>query len=129
MTHLLDTDVCIEILRGRSPSARERLREMTSVAVSTVTLAELTYGASRSPAPAENQAAVEAFVASVNPVDLDSAAARHAGTIRAELAAAGQPIGGYDLLIAGIALASDLVLVTGNVREFSRVPSLRVEAW
>lgn len=129
MTHLLDTDVCVEILRGRDPDARDRLRGMGAVLVSTVTLAELTYGAARSHAPGQNQEAVDAFAAAVDLVALDPAAARHAGQIRSELATLGQPIGGYDLLIAGTARALDLTLVTGNTREFERVPRLRVQAW
>lgn len=129
MTHLLDTDVCIEILRGRDPDAQARLRRMGRVHVCAVTLAELSYGAARSQSPERNQEAVDALAAAVEVLDLDAAAARDSGRIRAELAALGTPIGGYDLLIAGVACAHDLLLVTGNLDEFQRVPGLRVEAW
>lgn len=129
MSHLLDTDACISILRGHDPVARTRLSQMSRVAVCSVTVAELAYGAARSQAPAANKDEVHRFIASVDVVDLDQLSAWHSGDIRAALATKGTPIGGYDLLIAGVARAHDLTLVTGNVREFERVPGLRVEGW
>lgn len=129
MTRLLDTDVCIAVLRGLDPLAETRIRAMPEVLVSTVTLAELTYGAARSSSPDSNLSAVESFAEVVTLVDLDADAARHSGQIRADLAREGTPIGGYDLLVAGIARSRDLTLVTGNHREFRRVPGLRVEEW
>ncbi len=129
MTHLLDTDVCITVLRGRDPRARARLREMREVAASTITIAELAYGAIRSSAPEANRMEVERLAAALQVIDLDADAAWHSGQIRAELAQVGTPIGGYDLLIAGVARSRDLTLVTGNLREFQRVPDLRVVSW
>jgi tRNA(fMet)-specific endonuclease VapC len=127
--HLLDTDVCIAVLRGRDRSAEARLRALGSVAVSSVTAAELAYGTARSRDPASNQGEVERFLGAVHLVDLDLLSAQHAGEIRATLAARGTPIGGYDVLIAGVARAHDLTLVTGNVREFERVEGLTIEPW
>ncbi len=129
MTHLLDTDVCITVLRGRDERAQTRLRALPGAAVSAITIAELAYGAARSSAPESNAAEVRGLASALRVVDLDSAAAWHAGEIRADLADRGIPIGGYDLLIAGVARSHDLTLLTGNVREFRRVPGLRVEKW
>jgi len=129
VTHLLDTDVCITVLRGRDPRARARLREMREVAVSAITIAELAYGAARSRAPDANRTEVQRLAAALHLIDLDAEAAWHSGQIRSELARLGTPIGGYDVLIAGVARSRDLTLVTGNLREFQRVPELRVEAW
>jgi len=129
MAHLLDTDVSIEILRRRDPAIRARLAETPEVAVSTITVAELCYGAARASDPSANRAAVEEFLAHVTVLDLDSEAAAHAGEIRTELAAAGRPIGAYDLLIAGQARSRGFVVVTRNVKEFDRVAGLRVETW
>ena len=129
MTHLLDTDVCITVLRGRDRRAQTRLREMPGTAVSAITVAELAYGAARSRAPDTNRAEVRGLTAALRVIELDVEAAWHAGQIRADLAQRGIPIGGYDVLIAGVARSRDLTLVTGNVREFRRVPDLRVEKW
>ena len=129
MTHLLDTDVCITVLRGRDPRARARLQKLPGAAISTVTVAELAYGAARSSAPEANQVEVRRLTAALRVIELDTDAAWHAGQIRSDLAKRGTPIGGYDVLIAGVARSRDLTLVTGNVREFRRVPDLRVEKW
>jgi tRNA(fMet)-specific endonuclease VapC len=125
---LLDTDVCIDVLRARDHSARERLRAMAP-AVSSVTVSELAYGAAHSRDPGRNGDEVRRFLLAVDVLDLDEAAAWRAGEIRHLLARDGTPIGGYDVLIAGHALADDRTLVTRNLREFTRVPGLRVEEW
>lgn len=129
MTHLLDTDVCIAVLRGRDAGAQIRLRAMPEAAISTITIAELAHGAARSSAPDTNEAEVRGLAAALRVIELDADAAWHAGRIRADLARNGTPIGGYDVLIAGVARSRDLTLVTGNVREFRRVPGLRIEKW
>jgi tRNA(fMet)-specific endonuclease VapC len=95
--------------------------------VSSVVIHELRYGASKSARQAENHARIDALRFEVAPFDARDA--RQAGEVRAALERAGTPIGGYDLLIAGQALARDLVLVTRNVREFERVAGLRIEDW
>lgn len=128
-THLLDTDVCIDVLRGRDQRARSRLRGLGDLAVSGITVSELAYGAGHSSQPADNRTEVDLLIATVDVIDLDVDAAWHAGDIRAELAFSGAPIGGYDLLIAGTARSRDLTLVTRNLREFERVPGLRVLSW
>lgn len=129
MSRLLDTDVCIDVLRRRDPEVATRLRSMGPVAVSSVTVAELAYGAAHSQDPQRNSDEVRRFLDAITVLSFDTGAAWHAGEIRQALAAAGTPIGGYDLLIAGHARAAGRVLVTGNVREFGRVDGLVVEPW
>lgn len=102
---------------------------MGTLAVSSITVAELVYGAAHSRDPDRNGDEVRRFLDAVTVADFDAAAAWHAGDIRHALAAAGTPIGSYDVLIAGHARARDDVLVTGNVGEFGRVAGLRVEPW
>lgn len=130
LTHLLDTDVVIDVLRNRQDEARERLAAMGSgVAVSAVTVMELAYGAARSGDPHASRSAVDEFLSFVTVVELDVDAATHAGEVRAELAASGRPIGAYDVLIAGTARSRGMLLVTGNVGEFGRVDGLRLSPW
>lgn len=130
VTHLLDSDVVIDVLRGADYQGQQRLAELDrGVGVCDVTVMELTYGALRSRDPQANLRALDGFWPLVTTLPLDTAAARSAGRIRAELAADGTPIGSYDLLIAGVAVAAGLTLVTGNVREFAQVAGLTVEKW
>jgi tRNA(fMet)-specific endonuclease VapC len=127
---VLDTDVVIDVLRSRSPVVLERFTEHDdALGVSAVTVAELRFGAARSSAPSANRAAVDEFLAFLEIVAFDGDAAAQAGEVRGALAAAGTPIGGYDVLIAGHTRSVGAVLVTGNVREFSRVDGLRVVDW
>lgn len=130
VTHLLDTDVAIEVLRRRDPALPVRLATLPGdVAISAITSMELTYGVERSRHVDANQEALDDFVALVPALPFDQAAASHAGRIRAELRRRGEPIGPYDTLIAGHARAQALTLATGNLREFSRVTGLLVEDW
>ncbi|PJI95182.1 type II toxin-antitoxin system VapC family toxin [Luteimicrobium subarcticum] len=127
---VLDTDVVIDVVRARSPQMLTRFREHAgSLAISSVSYAELRYGAARSQSPDVNRAAVDEFASFLRVAPFDAAAAAHAGDIRAALASAGTPIGAYDVLIAGHARALGAVLVTGNTRELSRVDGLRVVDW
>ena len=127
---LLDTNLCIRVLRDRPAGLRERFnREANALCISTIVLTELLYGAEKSARPAENRRAVEQFAARLTVLPFDDAAAAHAGNIRATLERQGQPISGYDVLIAGHARSRGLVVVTGNLREFTRVEGLRSEDW
>ena len=128
MRFLLDTNAVIAVMAGK-PAVLDRLRQqaLRDVAVSAIVIHELRYGASKSARQAENHARIDALRFEVVPFDAEDA--RQAGEVRAALARAGTPIGGYDLLIAGQALARDLILVTHNVREFERVAGLRFEDW
>jgi len=127
---LLDTNIVIFALRRTDGPLRARLRaESDRLAVSTITVSELAYGAEKSADPTANRHAVEQFLALARILPFDAAAAQHAGEIRAQLAMTGTPIGGYDVLIAGHARSSGLAVVTNNRREFDRVPGLEVVDW
>jgi len=130
MTHLLDTDTCIGVLRQR-PGMVHRLSQIapTDCAVSMVTVYELFCGVEKSRDPATERQKVERFIAAIIELPLDRSAAEEAARIRAGLERQGQTIGPYDLLIAGQACASRLTLVTNNVQEFGRVSTLKVESW
>ncbi|MDR6711970.1 tRNA(fMet)-specific endonuclease VapC [Pseudomonas hunanensis] len=130
LRYMLDTNICIFTIKNKPQVVREAFnRHHGQLAISTVTLMELVYGAEKSAAPERNLAVIEGFAARLEVLDYDSHAAAHSGQLRAELASAGTPIGPYDQMIAGHARACGLVLVTNNLREFQRVPGLRVEDW
>lgn len=130
LTYLLDTDTCIYAMNRRSASVLERLlRNEGQMAMSSITLAELTFGAEKSSRVAENLSAVYLFAKIVAPIDFSAKAAAHYGQIKAALHRTGTPIGGNDMLIAAHARSLDLTLVTNNGREFDRIPGLRVENW
>lgn len=128
MRFLLDTNAVIAVLNGNRVFL-DRLRQhvLEDFAVSAIVIHELRYGASKSARHAENHARIDALRFEV--LDFDAEDARQAGEIRAALERAGTPIGAYDVLIAGQALARDLILVTHNMREFERVAQLRIEDW
>ena len=131
MRYLLDTNACIGYLTGRGPGVMSRLKSLppSEVAVCSIVKAELYYGAARSVDPEDTLAAQREFLERFVSLGLDDHAAGIAGRLRADLAARGTPIGPYDVLIAAIALANDLTLVTRNVDEFRRVEGLKVEDW
>jgi tRNA(fMet)-specific endonuclease VapC len=129
--YLLDIDICIHLIRYRPAALLNRLRACTpsQIEISTITIAELQYGAQRSKEPQRNLLALEQFLLPLGIADFDFEAATAYGGIRAKLEAMGATIGPLDMLIAAIAVAHDQIVVTNNVREFSRVPELRVENW
>ncbi|MDH0731400.1 tRNA(fMet)-specific endonuclease VapC [Pseudomonas sichuanensis] len=130
LRYMLDTNICIFTIKNKPQVVREAFnRHYGQLAISTVTLMELVYGAEKSAAPQRNLAVVEGFTARLEVLDYDTLAAAHTAQLRAELAKAGTPIGPYDQMIAGHARARGLVLVSNNLREFQRVPGLRVEDW
>jgi tRNA(fMet)-specific endonuclease VapC len=131
LTHLLDTNICVAIIRMRSPRALGRLRTMTpgSVGISIITVSELQFGAAKSQNPARNRAALEQFLLPLEILDYDSAAAAAYGDLRAGLEKIGTPIGPLDTLIAAHARSLNVALVTNNISEFRRVPKLKVEDW
>lgn len=131
MTYCLDTDTCIDLLRGTHPAAAARFVQLgpEDVAVPAMVCAELFYGARRSATPDRVQRAVERFLAPLDCLPFDVLAAEHYATIRRDLDAVGTPIGPNDLVIAATARARGLTLVTHNVREFSRVPGLLIDDW
>ena len=129
--YLLDTNACIRVLNGTSAPLIARLRSHapSDLRVSSVTRAELLYGARRSARVAENLRLLTGFFAPLVSLPFDDACAEEYGALRATLSAAGRPIGPNDLLIAATALAHDLTLVTHNLREFSRIAGLKIEDW
>ncbi|MGH8705073.1 MAG: type II toxin-antitoxin system tRNA(fMet)-specific endonuclease VapC [Burkholderiales bacterium] len=133
MRYLLDTNTLIYALnaRPRHQAVLERFdREAPEdLAVSSITLAELRYGIAKSRRREANRRALRQVLEALNVVPFDAHAANRYGSVRAELEAAGRPIGPLDTLIAAHALSLSLTLVTSNTREFSRVRRLRVENW
>lgn len=127
--YLLDTNAVIALLNGKNTILGRRVRAHRpgDVCISSIVAHELYYGAFRSQRAERNAALVDSLQFEV--LEFDNEDARQAGAIRAELATRGVPIGPYDVLIAGQAKARSLVLVTRNMGEFRRVPSLHVENW
>jgi tRNA(fMet)-specific endonuclease VapC len=131
MTYLLDTNVCIRIINGRSVIARQKLlgHSVEQIIVCSVVRAELFYGASKSQTPEATRRKQDLFLRPFASLSFDDFAADTYGRIRADLEKNGMPIGPLDLQIAAIALTHRLTLVTHNIREFSRVPHLQLEDW
>jgi tRNA(fMet)-specific endonuclease VapC len=133
-TYLLDTNVCIALINGSSPTIRERFEraqaEEDVMLFSSVVAYELWYGVEKSRKKEQNAQRVQTF--SAGPLEwavFDEDDAREAGAIRAALEAAGIPIGAYDVLLAGQARKRGAVLVTSNTDEFARVSGLVLEDW
>ena len=129
--YLLDSDIAIELLRGRNPKLSERLASVSraEVSLSAVTVAELLFGAYRSGDSQRSLPLCRKFCSSFQVLPLNNAAAERAAEVRAHLEGKGQRIGAYDVLIAGIALAHGQIVVTRNTREFERVPGLEIQNW
>jgi tRNA(fMet)-specific endonuclease VapC len=131
MKYLLDTNTCIRFINGRAPKLRDAFLQKTEadIFISSITKAEMFYGSAKSQTPEISRAKQEQFFKRFVSLSFDEKAAYIYGTLRAELEQQGTPIGSYDMLIAAIALANDLVLVTHNVGEFSRIKELKIEDW
>ena len=131
MKYLLDTNVCITFFGQRNSRLNQRLALVATQdkAICSVVKAELFYGAYKSQKQQASLARISAFASHLVSLPFDDAAAQSYGEIRAELERRGTPIGHHDLQIAAIALAHNLILVTHNTREFSRVPKLLIEDW
>ena len=131
MSYLLDTNVCIALLKGRDDALAERARRQdpADVFLSSVVKGELLFGARNSSRVDANLALLDEFFSHFESVPFDDGAAQYYGVTRALLSKAGTPIGANDLLIASTALQHDLTLATRNCREFARVPGLRWEEW
>lgn len=128
--YLLDTNIVIYTIKNRPEQVREKFNAHDGqMAISSVTLMELLYGAEKSTNPERNLKVVESFASRLEVLDFGAHAAQHTGQIRAELARSGRPIGPYDQMIAGHARSLGLIVVTNNEREFQRVSGLRAENW
>jgi tRNA(fMet)-specific endonuclease VapC len=130
LRYLLDTNIVIYVLKRRPVEVLSIFNANASrMAISAITLAELLHGAEKSSRVSENLSVVEDFCSRLEVLPYGAKAAQHYGAIRATLEKLGQPIGVYDLHIAGHARSEGLVLVTNNMSEFERVPALEVENW
>ena len=131
MIYMLDTNICIYAMKNKPEHVLRRLKkELNSgLCISSVTLAELEYGMMHSSNPAKNKQALLRFLVPLTALPFDAAAAAEYGAIRSYLMSNGTPIGPLDMLIAAHAKAENLILVTNNVREFARVPNLKIENW
>ena len=129
MRYFLDTNAVIALINSSNSQLSRRVRQVAQpdMAVSAIVMQELYFGAYKSRRRAHNLAVAYALQFQV--IEFDDDDARQAGEIRALLTAQGNPIGLYDVLIAGQAVARNAVLVTRNTREFARVPRLRIENW
>jgi tRNA(fMet)-specific endonuclease VapC len=129
--YLLDSNVCARYLNGKSLAIRERLRatNIADIAVCSVVKGELFYGAIKSNNPERTLARQQEFLKLFVSLPFDDSAALIYGRIRAELSANGTPIGPNDFQIAAIAMANNLILITHNTKEFSRVNGLQIEDW
>lgn len=130
MRYLLDTNICIYFANRQPPvTARITATRQGELAMSVVTYCELMFGALKSKRIGENIASVELLRTLIAVLPLQSDVAHQFGRIRVALERRGTPIGPFDMLIAAHALAANLILVTNNHREFSRVPGLKIENW
>jgi len=125
---ILDSDHCVALLRGRL-DLRGRVSPAEELAVTAISVGELTHGVFRSGRVDENMARLDALLAAVVVLAYDERAARHFGHAKAELERAGMPLSDLDLQIASIALEHNVPLVTHNRQHFERVPGLMVEDW
>ena len=131
MKLMLDTNICIYLIKQHPPSALERFlsHPVGDIGISSITVAELDYGVSKSRHATKNRLALAQFLSPLAVAAFDRDAAAAYGRVRATLEQKGTPIGAMDLLIAAHALSIGVRLVTNNAREFRRVPALRVENW
>lgn len=131
MTYLFDSNTCIFLLNNSSPTLSARLQTVDpgDIALCSVVLAELTFGAYRSNRVADNLRLLQKFVAPYRSLGFDDRCVDSYGRIRSDLAQSGTPIGPMDLLIASIAITHNLTLVTNNTAGFHRVVGLSLEDW
>ncbi len=129
--YMLDTNICIYIIKKRPVQVIQKLQTMDieQISISSITLSELEYGVSKSSNPDKNKLALAQFLAPVEIMDYNDLAAQHYGQIRASLESKGTPIGALDTFIAAHAKSLNYVLVSNNTREFARVEGLNVENW
>ena len=129
--YLLDTNICIYVIKRRPPEALERFRlhAPAEVGTSIITVYELEYGAQKSRYRQRTRNAMAKFLSPLQVLNLDRSSVQESAAIRANLDKKGMPIGPYDLLIAGLAKSRGMTLVTNNTAEFERVEGLKLENW
>jgi tRNA(fMet)-specific endonuclease VapC len=129
--YLLDTNICIYIINKNPKQVVEHIKSLKphQIKLSSISVGELEYGASKSQNRERNRQAIIHFASAFDIVDFDDNAAEVYGIIRAELEKKGKIIGPYDMQIAAQAISRDLILVTNNISEFSRIPNIKLENW
>jgi len=131
MQFLLDTNICIYIIKRKPQQVLERFQSVTLsvIGISSITVAELEYGAYKSQRPEQNRMALAQFLLPLEIVPFDEQATEVYGQLRATLERQGNVIGAMDMLIAAQAKTLGLILVTNNVNEFSRIQNLAIQNW
>ncbi|MHC4443812.1 MAG: type II toxin-antitoxin system tRNA(fMet)-specific endonuclease VapC [Planctomycetota bacterium] len=131
MKYMLDTNICIYIIKEKPRKVLNRLQKtkVSDVCISSITLSELEYGVQKSSHKEQNKIALTEFAAPLEVVDYNDLAAKEYGEIRASLEQVGRTLGALDTLIAAHARALKVTLVTNNEREFKRVADLKLENW
>ncbi|HLB58092.1 MAG: twitching motility protein PilT [Gammaproteobacteria bacterium RIFCSPHIGHO2_02_FULL_42_13] len=131
MKYMLDTNICIYLIKKRPENVIDKFQSLKlgDVCFSSITLSELFYGVEKSQRKQKNTSALEKFILPLDILPFDDKAAYQYGALRAYLERKGTPIGSMDLMIAAHALSIRAILVTNNVKEFSRVPKLTLENW
>jgi tRNA(fMet)-specific endonuclease VapC len=131
MKYLLDTNVCIKFLNGRSIALKQTINDKNpdDLVLCSIVKAELFYGALKSAQSVKNLERLNHFASRFESFPFDDIAAEAYGQIRFNLEKVGTPIGPNDLLIASIAVANGAILVTNNTKEFGRIQSLALEDW
>jgi tRNA(fMet)-specific endonuclease VapC len=130
LKYLLDTNIVIYVLKRRPVEVLEIFNTNASrMAISSITLSELIYGAEKSINIDKNLEAIEEFISHLEVLSYDAKASQHYGQIKAALEKKGEVIGENDIHIAAHAISQGLILVTNNLREFKRVPNLALENW
>ncbi len=131
MKYMLDTNICIYLIKKQPPKVLKHFKSHTvgDIGISSVTLAELRYGVSKSQYIEKNQQALDEFILPLEIADFDEKAAQEYGTMRVELERAGKPIGSMDMLIGAHAYALGATLVTNNTKEFKQIKNLKIVDW
>jgi tRNA(fMet)-specific endonuclease VapC len=131
MRFMLDTDICIYIIKKKPLNVWRKFQELSlgEVGVSTITVAELQYGVYKSQHQAKNKMALTQFLLPLKIIPFDEKATEIYGKIRAKLEQQGQVIGAMDMLIAAQAISLEITLLTNNTDEFSRIPELTIQNW
>jgi len=131
MRYMLDTNICIYIIKNKPKKVIIELKrhKPSEICVSAITYAELTHGVEKSMAVEKNRLALALFFSNIEVLNFDIKAAIHYGKIRAYLEKQGTPIGPLDMMIAAHAMSLGYTVVTNNIKEFQRVPDLKLENW
>lgn len=131
MKYLLDTNTCVRYINGRAPKLRMKIPTIHAkdICVCDIVCSELFYGAAKSQTPAISLAKQQRFLKPYTSLPFDNKAAVIYGPMRAKLEVARTPIGSHDMLIAAIALANDLIVITHNTKHFGLIDGLKIEDW